>query len=1020
MLTKLTYYLRMLIPTYNPAIPFSCFCVLLFLAACNKQQPVRFDKDEALNSFELAEGFQIEVVAHEPLIADPIAMEIDEYGRMYVVQMHGYPLDKSGSGSVKLLSDTDGDGVMDKSVTFVEGLTLPNGIMRWKKGIIVTDAPNVLYFEDTDGDGKADRRDTLLTGFALSNPQHKVNTPIYGLDNWIYLSNEPATAAKIYVDEFGDTGSEVRYVNLKDGPVLPQNANGRCIRFRPDLQKLEMLSTAAQYSNAQDIWGRRFFGNNTNHIYHEVIQAPYLTRNKDLAVPSSIQTVSGYGMPADVYPITENSEHQIFTNIGVFTSACGVTLYGGGLFPELFDRVAFIAEPVSNIVHAARLENDGVSFKASRLYEKKEFLASKDSWFRPVNHYVGPDGALYIIDYYRRYIEHPEWMADDVVNSGALYDGKEKGRIYRVSPTGTPTPEWTTRLRLGDLSNTELTGYLSHPNSWFRKNAQRLLVDRQDHGVVGLLSEIVTAEANPLGQLHAAWTLQGLGALTPGIAGSLLKSPVPELRENGILLGELMIGEYPNEMAQVLLALKNDPDKRVRFQLLCTLGFLNTPEAGKAREQLLFENIGDSWIQIAALSAREPDYERFLKQAISTFSPATPSYRQLVERLASMQATGGDHTRIESLINHALHARDQHRGEWQSAILAGLSRSSKGIDFKHPDFDKVREGLLSAAVSHPYPEVLSASLHLLKQTGLPKGEKTDDMMRRSKARLQDTDAKTKDRLHVLRFLSIEPNQANNPLYYGLLTPKEPISIQKEALKMLGENSGPEIAVYLKDHWQELSPQLRDAAVGIFLNSEERIRILLEALENRVIDPSTLDFYRQIYLMTLADETLRNKARGIFKDESKDQERKRAIERYKEALVRKGNADNGMHIFQKNCSTCHQIGGQSGTAYGPDLGTIRNRRAESLLTDILDPALSIADGFDLWEINLVGGETRQGVISTETPTTIALNIYGSEPEIISRHKIESMRALGVTIMPAGLESTITIEEMADLLTFLKRP
>ncbi|GAA4439541.1 c-type cytochrome [Ravibacter arvi] len=1004
--------------TLNPVTAAGCLTALLLLASCRDQPAAPFNREEALRSFELMEGFQIEVVAHEPLIADPVAMEIDESGRMYVIEMHGYPLDKSGSGSVKLLSDEDGDGVMDKSVVFTDKLVLPNGVMRWKKGILVTDAPHVFYFEDTDGDGRADVKDTLLTGFALSNPQHKVSTPKYGLDNWIYVANEPATASKLYMDEFGDTGTEIRFPGAAGSAVLPPNANGRSVRFRPDRHQLEMLSSATQYSNAQDVWGRQFFGNNTNHLYHEVIQARYLARNPHLAVANATHTLSGYGMPADVYPITENAEHQIFTDVGVFTSACGINLYGGGLFPEQFDHVAFVAEPVSNLVHAATLKGDGASFKAGRLLEKKEFLASRDAWFRPVNHYIGPDGALYVVDYHRRYIEHPEWMADDIVKSGALYDGKDKGRIYRITPVGTPGPEWTKGLQLEKSGNEELVRYLSHKNVWYRKNAQRLLVDRQERSVVDQLAALATENSQPLGQLHAAWTLEGLNALTPATVAALLDSRVPELRENGIVLSELLGGEHA-EITKALLALREDPDPRVRFQLLCTLGALDTPEAREARMKLLFGDIRDSWMQIAALSAKAPDYESLLKEAIRRYSSTDDACHRLIERLTSMPGETGSHDQIRSLIAEAIGARDRHAGGWQSAILTGLARN-KATDFRHEDYNSTRDILVKAASGHPYPAVQEASLNLLRITGLPKGGPTEKVLAASKGILENPSAKTEDRLHALAFLSINPDQALRPVFYRLLTPKEPVGLQKAALKVLGEMSGTEIADYLTDNWQQLSPQLRDAAIGLFLAGEERTRILIKALENNVIDPSSLDFYRQIYLMTLANDTLRKKARVIFKDESKTEERKKAIASYSGALSGKGNAENGQQVFARNCSVCHQIGGNYGTAFGPDLGTIRNRRPESLLTDILDPSLSIADGFDLWELKLTNGESRQGIISTETPTTIALSIYGSAPEIISRQDIESMRALGVTIMPAGLETAIPVQEMADLLAFLKQP
>ena len=151
---------------------------LLFISCKNKSGTSAVDPEHALSTFEVPPGFKIELIAAEPLISDPVDMEIDEYGNMYVVEMHGYPLDISGNGNIILLKDNNEDGKMDERVVFADNLILPAGVMRWKKGILVTDAPNLLYFEDSDQDGKADIRDTVLSGFALSNPQHNLNTPI--------------------------------------------------------------------------------------------------------------------------------------------------------------------------------------------------------------------------------------------------------------------------------------------------------------------------------------------------------------------------------------------------------------------------------------------------------------------------------------------------------------------------------------------------------------------------------------------------------------------------------------------------------------------------------------------------------------------------------------------------------------------------------------------------------------------------------------------------------------------------
>jgi hypothetical protein len=198
---------------------------------------------DPLSTFELEKGFKIELIAAEPLISDPVDMEIDEYGRLYVVEMHGYPLDKGGSGKIKLVSDSNADGKMDKSTVFADGLTLPNSIMRWKKGVLVTDAPYVFYFEDTNNDGRAEIKDTMLTGFALSNPQHNLNNPVLGIDNWIYLGHEGAVTTQTYKEEFGDAGTEIYYPDHPASPRLEKNASGRSVRFRPEQHLLETTSS---------------------------------------------------------------------------------------------------------------------------------------------------------------------------------------------------------------------------------------------------------------------------------------------------------------------------------------------------------------------------------------------------------------------------------------------------------------------------------------------------------------------------------------------------------------------------------------------------------------------------------------------------------------------------------------------------------------------------------------------------------------------------------------------------------
>src|SRR5687767_1450361 len=268
-------------------------------------------------------------------------MEVRSRVRRSVVGMPGYAHDVGGSGRVVTLEDTDRDGKPDRRTVFAEGLRLPAGIMAWKQGVIVTDSPQVWYLEDTNNDGRADVKRVMLTGFALTNPQHTTNTPLYGLDNWIYLANEGPVRTIRYGGLFGDVGTAVHFPARPDAPRLPPDADGRNVRFRPDTYELEMLSSRSQFGQTFDAWGHHFLNTNNRHIYQEVIAARYLARNPSLVVPTVVEQLPDYRLPAAVFPITEKPRFELLTDVGVMTSASGLTNYLADLFPSRYHRAAF-------------------------------------------------------------------------------------------------------------------------------------------------------------------------------------------------------------------------------------------------------------------------------------------------------------------------------------------------------------------------------------------------------------------------------------------------------------------------------------------------------------------------------------------------------------------------------------------------------------------------------------------------------------------------------------------------------
>ena len=994
-------------------------CSLLFISvSCRNEPHLPFSESavNALSTLKIAPPFQIELLASEPLISDPVDMMIDENGEIYVVEMHGYPLDESGTGKIKLLRDSNGDGQIDTSIVFADGLTLPTGIMRWKKGVIVTDAPDVIYMEDSDGDGKSDIRETILTGFALSNPQHNLNNPLYGLDNWIYLAHESSVATQAYKKEFGDEGEAIFNPLQPQGPRLPKNANGRNVRFRPDSHELEMTSAPSQFGQTFDSWGNHFLLNNSNHIYQELIADRYLQRNPNLLVTRVTRNLSDHGQPADVFPITKDPQHQLLTTVGVFTSAAGLEMYQGGAFTEDFDKVSFVAEPVNNLVHADYIKDDGVSFKASRVYNQKEFLASTDSWFRPVNIYTGPDGALYVLDYYRKFIEHPEWMAKEVVESGQLYEGTDKGRIYRITPIESKPADLSKRLNLAGASIGQLVEALANNNIWWRRNAQRILLDRNEKEAIPLLTEMAKNIDAPLGRLHALWTLEGLGQLSTEAIKHALKDPVSGIRENAIRLAELHLYDAP-DLTDALLSLKEDKDIKVRYQLLLTLGFVDTPSVSQARQDILFKDIKDEWFQIAALSATSVQHSALLDAVIDHSEGDVSAYASIIHRLSAMIGRSGHLKEIQRQVQRATKKDTEEVSEWQAAVLKGLAEGMKSKKLVFSDFQIVQNSLIRAFFEHPSKSVQEGSLQMLREVGLPDSPITTTALDRAEKTIGNKHQSIEQRAGAVYFLALDNPERHTPLLKGLITPGEALPVQLAALRSLSSEPGQIISEYLLEQWKILSPEVRKAAIQTFLKDPIRVKLLLDAIDAGQIQKTNLDQGHKIQLMTQHDQALKDRARTIFA-ENDDHQRQEIIERYKSALDLKGNALEGKQVFLQNCASCHQIGGEAGRDFGPDLATIRNRRPASILNDIINPAQSIADGFDLWTVMLNNGESIQGVVSAETPTAISLHQIGGQETTISRADMKSLIPLGMSAMPVGLENSIDLQEMADLLAYIR--
>ncbi|MFO1486804.1 MAG: PVC-type heme-binding CxxCH protein [Verrucomicrobiaceae bacterium] len=480
--------------------------------------PAPKSPQESLKALKLKPGYEAMLVAQEPLVQDPVFIDWDAKGRMWVVEMGDYPFapgetTKDGvvgqgkvselqTGRVKILEDTNGDGVYDKASLFLDGLKHPTGLAPWKNGVIIANIPDIFFAEDTDGDGKCDKRETWFTGFTAGNPQHLVNGFCWGLDGWFYGAN-------------GDSGGDITCV--KTGKKIALGTND--FRFDPRTGEFTLEGGRSQYGKWRDDFGNWFGNNNSTIGWHYWLPFRYLERHPEIVAKSVRATL--------------NEEKTVFTAsppirrfnwasaVNTLTSGCSPMPFRDTTFGADGENVMFICEPANNLVHRELLSYDSASITSKRHPGdvESEFITSEDNWFRPSMARTGPDGALYVVDMYRLVLEHPEWIPAEISKGLELRGGEDKGRIYRIAKSGP--------AKAGAIMPDPIKAMASS-NGWERDTAQRLLIERGDASAIPELKKLLVAL--PPVRIQAAFTIMQLGGMLPEELFIMLKPLTPHVR----------------------------------------------------------------------------------------------------------------------------------------------------------------------------------------------------------------------------------------------------------------------------------------------------------------------------------------------------------------------------------------------------------------------------------------------------------------------------------------------------------
>lgn len=973
------------------------------------QMQIPLTPEESQQHLVLPRGFAAKLFAADPQIKKPICMAWDHRGRLWVAETYDYPneLQPEGEGRdrITICEDTTGDGRADKFTLFADKLSIPTSMTFARGGLIVTQAPHMLFLQDTDGDDRADVREVLFTGWVTNDTHAGPSNLTYGHDNWIY-------GMVGYAGFKGEVGGEKH--EFRTG----------FFRFRADGSELEFLRNTNNNS-----WGVGFneegvlFGSTANG--NPSVYLPIPNRYYEQVRGWSSSQLGGIAKSAEFHPITDRVRQVDWH--GKFTAAAGHSLYTARTYPRRYwNRTAFVNGPTGHLTAVFRITPQGSDFVSSNDWN---LLASDDEWTAPIAAEVGPDGNVWVIDWYNYIVQHNPTPQGFKTGKGNAYEtelrDKRYGRIYRVvhegkSNAGEPI------ISLNSNAPQKLVAALSSDNLFWRRHAQRLLVERSQTDVAEALIQLVADESvDPIGlnvgAIHAIWTLHGLDLLdgthseATQAAAAALRHPSAGVRRNAALV---LPRDQAGAGALIEADLLTDPDAQVRLAAFLALAEMPpTKEAAAAIAAAVASeaNHGDRWIPDAATSAAARHEVLFLQAVAAADLPDHGKIDELIGRVAEHYARGEDRQQFAVVLS-AIASADPTAA---AAMIRGLSRGwpadgqfvlddaaeaalVKILQTAPPD---ARGQLVSLAAKWGSDTLDQIAVELSKELlAVVQAEAQPEKQRVAAAR-QLTAFRPDDGKVVEQLLTVMSPRASTELNLGIL---QAVRVSQAA------STGEAVADVLVG----MTPAVRTAALEVLLSRSEWTAALLDAAERGEIQLAELALDQRQNLADHPNPQIAARAKALIARGGglPDADRQNVIDELSKLVLDSGDAARGKLVYKQQCAKCHKHQGEGGEV-GPDLtGSAAHPKSE-LLIHILDPSRSVEGNFRQYTVVTEEGRVISGLLGSETKNAVELIDAEGKRHPILREDIDELIVSSKSLMPEGFEKTIGTEGIADLLEYL---